>query len=338
MGGLGSAPWTAAALAFVGALALTPLVRAAAPRLGLLDHPNARSSHRGLVPRGGGLAIVGAVLLAFAVAGAEVGGGATTVLGLGAVVLALLGLVDDRFSLSAGVRGSAQLLVALAFALAVGGLDRLPLPPPLDWPVGVLGVPLTVLWIVSVVNFFNFLDGIDGLAATQAAVTGTGICLAGFEPAATLAAAAIAAAAAGFLPYNWSHASVFLGDAGSYFLGFALAALPLLAPPPSRSAAVLLVALSLWLFLADALWTMLRRTLRGSRFYEAHREHLYQHLAVRFGHARVTLAIGTGGGVLTAAALAAWTSGTTAAFWAPFALAGVLFAGEWAVARQVRAA
>jgi UDP-N-acetylmuramyl pentapeptide phosphotransferase/UDP-N-acetylglucosamine-1-phosphate transferase len=330
--------WIAAAVAFTAALALTPLVRAAAPRLGLVDQPNARSSHARLVPRGGGLAIVAAVVLALALTGVESHGRTEAVFAAGALALALLGLADDRFSLSAGVRGSAQILVALALALAVGGLERMPLPAPLDWPLGVLGVPLAVLWIISVVNFVNFLDGIDGLAASQAAVTGTGICLAGFEPGATLAAAAVAAAAVGFLPFNWSQASVFLGDVGSYFLGFALAGLPLLAPRPSQSAAVLLVALSLWLFLADAFWTLACRTRRGARFYEAHREHLYQHLALRYGHARVTLAIAAGSVLLTAAALAAFRSGAAAASWAALALACALFAGEWAAARRVRAA
>ena len=112
-------------------------------------------------------------------------------------------------------------------------------------------------------------------------------------------AGALAGAAAGFLPFNWARASVFLGDVGSYFLGFTLAALPLGAVPEWRSSAVLFVALSLWLFLADATWTLARRGLRGARVHEAHREHLYQQLAQRFGHARVTLSIGIASATLT---------------------------------------
>ena len=133
------------------------------------------------------------------------------------------------------------------------------------------------------VNFFNFLDGIDGLAAVQAVVTAAGIALAGWDPFAALLAAALAGATAGFLPYNWSRASIFLGDVGSYFLGYTLATLPLAAPPASRPQAVLFVALSLWLFLADAAWTLVRRARSGAPWYAAHREHLYQQLALRLG-------------------------------------------------------
>ncbi len=326
-------PATVVAVAFTMALALTPVVRAASSWIGLVDRPNVRSSHQKLVPRSGGIAIAAAVLAALALARSTWEGGTTALL-LGAVALALVGLVDDRFSLSARVRASAQLVVALGIVLAMGGLERLPLPPPLDWPLGILGAPLTVLWIVSVVNFFNFLDGIDGLAAAQAAVTATGIWLASWEPAAALVAAGLAAAVAGFLPFNWSPASVFLGDVGSYFLGCTLAALPLLAPSESRPAAVLLVALSLWLFLADATWTLASRARRGERIHQAHREHLYQQLALRFGHARVTLAIGAGSALLTAAALAAWKIGAASVSWAAVCLAAALFAAEWMAARR----
>ncbi len=150
----------------------------------------------------------------------------------------------------------------------------------------------------------------------------------------------MAGAAAGFLPFNWSPASIFLGDVGSYFLGGLLAALPLTAAPEARSSAVLLVALSLWLFLADASFTLARRAGRGARVWEAHREHLYQHLAVRFGHrprhagARSRLGAADGGRRRHLAHGAkrqrpGWRS----------ALALGLFAGEWAAARRrVRAA
>ncbi len=248
------------------------------------------------------------------------------------MALAVLGLLDDRLSLSAGVRMAAQLVVALAVVLALGGLERLPLPPPLDWPLGALGTPLAALWIVAVVNFFNFLDGIDGLATLQAVVTGSGIAIAAWDPSLALLAGALAGAAAGFLPFNWARASVFLGDVGSYFLGFTLAALPLGAVPEWRSGAVLFVALSLWLFLADATWTLARRGLRGERVHEAHREHLYQRLALRFGHARVTLSIGVASAVLTAVALAALASGSAAWAWAALGLALAFFAAEAAAA------
>jgi Fuc2NAc and GlcNAc transferase len=337
MSSLALSPLLVAIVACALTLTLTPALRAAARRLGLLDRPNPRSSHLTAVPRGGGIGIALAALGALAFAGGGLGNRATPVLA-GAVALALVGLCDDRFSLPVAVRIAAQLVVALAVVRSLGGLERVPLPPPLDLRLGVLGTPLAALWVVAVVNFFNFLDGIDGLATLQAVVTGSGIAIAAWDPSLALVAGALAGAAAGFLPFNWARASVFLGDVGSYFLGFTLAALPLGAVPEWRSSAVLFVALSLWLFLADATWTLTRRGLRGSRVHEAHREHLYQQLAQRFGHARVTLSIGIASATLTGFALLALTSGSAALAWAALGLAAAFFAAEAATATAQRAA
>lgn len=332
-------PIREAAIAFALSLALTPLFRAAARRWGLLDRPNARSSHQRVVPRGGGAAIVLAVFFTLGFArGSWAGGSGSSGLLFGGAMLAAIGLWDDRHGLSPFVRLAAQLAVAIGVVWLVGGVERLPLPHPLDFPLGPAGSAAAVLWLVGVVNFFNFLDGIDGIAAVQAVVTAAGIVAAGWDPFAAVVAAALAGAAGGFLLFNWSPASVFLGDVGSYFLGYTLAALPLAAPPSSRSRAVLFVALSLWLFLADAAWTLLRRAGRGVRWYEAHREHLYQQLALRQGHPRVAVTIGTGSLVLTAGALVAYRRQDPAWDWAMLASAVTLFAAEWALARSGKAA
>jgi len=332
-------PFREVAVAFALAVALTPAFRAAARRAGLLDRPNERSSHQRVVPRGGGGAIVAATLLSLWLGSGGWSGrpGAVGIL-LGGAVLALIGLWDDRHGLSPFARLAAQFAVATGVVWLVGGIDRLPLPAPLDLPLGTAGGAAAVVWLVGVVNFFNFLDGIDGLATVQAVVTAAGVVLASWDPFAVVLGASVAGAAAGFLPYNWARASIFLGDVGSYFLGYTLAALPLAAPSGARSQAVLFVALSLWLFLADAAWTLARRARRGARWYEAHREHLYQQLARGAGHSRVAAAIGLGSLALTAGALAARRSGEPAWTWAVLALALSLFAAEWALARVERAA
>jgi Fuc2NAc and GlcNAc transferase len=212
--------------------------------------------------------------------------------------------------------------------LTAGGLSRLPLPPPLDVALGGSGLVLAILWMVAVVNFYNFLDGIDGLAALQGVITGLGIAIAGWHPIATAAGVALCGACIGFLVFNWSPARVFLGDVGSGLLGFAFASLPFLAPPSERPRAVLFVALSLWLFLADAAWTLARRAARGARLSEPHREHVYQRLVARgLGHAPVAAALGVGSAALTALALLAWREGGAWA-WTALAAASVLFALE----------
>jgi Fuc2NAc and GlcNAc transferase len=329
--------WFVAAVACGAALALTPALRGLARRFGLLDRPNQRSSHASVVPRAGGAAIVAAVLGALALCPGFWRGEAAFAL-LGATALAVLGLADDRFGLSPGLRVAAQLAIAFFIVARVGAPERLPLPPPFDLALGPLGTPFAVLWIVAVVNFFNFLDGIDGLATLQAAITAVGVALASWEAGAVLLAVAVAGAAAGFLPFNWAPASIFLGDVGSYFLGGVLATLPLTAAPEARSSAVLLVALSLWLFLADASFTLARRAGRGARVWEAHREHAYQRLSRRFGHSRVTLGLCGASALLTGIGVAIWRTGQTGAGWAALAFALVLFAGESMAARQVRTA
>ncbi|HXB57599.1 MAG TPA: glycosyltransferase family 4 protein [Vicinamibacteria bacterium] len=327
-------PWAPAAtillLSFAVAVAVTPLIRAAARRLGFLDRPNPRSSHQRVVPRGGGAAIVLASLVALSASPLARAGGAT-LLGAG-VALALVGLWDDRFGLPPLPRLAFQMVAALAAVWGGAGIDRLPLPPPLDLPLHGLGGVFAVLWIVAVVNFYNFLDGIDGLAALQGVVTGLGLVLAGWDPVAAGLGAAIAGACLGFLLFNWSPATIFMGDIGSCFLGYTLSALPLLAPADTRPRAVMFVALSLWLFLADATWTLARRLARGERFYEAHREHLYQRLALRFGHGWVAAGLGLGSCALTVIALQAWRSADAVWAWTGLTLALLFFAAEGGMA------
>jgi UDP-N-acetylmuramyl pentapeptide phosphotransferase/UDP-N-acetylglucosamine-1-phosphate transferase len=317
-------PAVAGVVAFAATLVLTPLFRRGARRFGFLDRPAERSSHTGVVPRAGGTAVVVAVGLALALAPSLWWGRpAAAALLAGALVLAAVGLCDDRVGLSPAVRLVCQVAVAVGFVSVAGALDRVPLPHPLDVTLGPAGPAFSVLWIVAVINFYNFMDGIDGLASLQAVVTGAGIAVAAFDPFASFLGAALAGGAAAFLLFNWSPASIFLGDGGSSVLGFAFAALPFVATPGSTPAAVTFVALSLWLFLADATWTLFRRVARGERrLHQAHREHLYQRLvSAGWSHPRVSLGLGAASAVLTLAALLALRSPRGAAWWASILLA-----------------
>jgi UDP-N-acetylmuramyl pentapeptide phosphotransferase/UDP-N-acetylglucosamine-1-phosphate transferase len=145
-------------------------------------------------------------------------------------------------------------------------------------PASYAATVLSVLWIATVTNFFNFMDGIDGLACSQAVASCLGIVLAAWSADAAVIAAATGGACLGFLFHNWPPARVFMGDSGSGFLGFVLAALPLLAPRESTASAVVAVAIGLSLFLLDPLITLLRRARAGKHLLQAHREHLYQQL------------------------------------------------------------
>jgi UDP-N-acetylmuramyl pentapeptide phosphotransferase/UDP-N-acetylglucosamine-1-phosphate transferase len=326
-----------AIVALCAAVTTAVFVRVA-PRFGLVDVPNARSSHAVPVPRGGGVALLVGAAIGVVVARPFDTGGvspAALAVGAGALLVALVGLADDRYGLSPLPKLLAQVAAAVLVVAAVGGLERLPLPAPLDVALGPLGAALGVLWIVAVVNFYNFMDGIDGIASLQGAVTGTGLALAAWSAPAALLGGALAGGCLGFLLHNWSPARVFLGDVGSGMLGFACAAAPFLAVPAERPAATLFVALSLWLFLADAAWTLGARVVRGARWHEAHREHAYQRLVMAgWSHPRVAALVGAGSALLTALALAAWRSGMPALWWSALAVAVALAAAEIAGARR----
>ncbi len=295
----------------ISALALLLVFRRHAGRLKLLDLPNERSSHESPTPRSGGVAILAGVGVGAAVAvasGVRLAPASWLVLGC-AVALAAVGLVDDLRTLGAAPRLVAQMLVAGALVAFLGGLARFPLPPPLDVPLpAVLEWAVALVWLVGVTNFFNFMDGIDGLAAGQTLVTCIMLAVVGAAVAASpdtvLLSVLIAAGTAVFLLFNWSPASVFLGDVGSLFLGFFLAASPWLGPPDQREEGVFVVAASMSLFLFDPAWTLVQRWRRGAPLTQAHREHAYQRLArVPAEHAAVSLGLHGAATVLSAIAV-----------------------------------
>ena len=270
------------------AFVLTSWLRRAAPRFGLVDHPNARSSHVQSTPRGGGLGFVVAWVTALAI-GWLAGGFEDywIVVALASASVAAVGLWDDRKGLSPWLRLACHLA---ASAMCVAALPAMPWPAP-HLP-GVVAAALLTIAVAWAINLFNFMDGIDGLAASEAAFCAAalgGLALWQGQPWEGVPAWLLAAAIAGFLPANWPPAKIFMGDVGSGFLGLALAAVSLelaVTRVLPLEAVVILPAL----FVVDSTVTLLRRALRGARVHEAHRSHAYQRLARRYGsHRAVTL-------------------------------------------------
>lgn len=248
----------------------------------LLDQPNARSSHRRPTPRGGGVAFVIVGSLA-----------SLSQLPLVCLPLALVGLLDDRHNLPAGLRYGAQVLTALVL------VSLSPLELPLPW----LLVPLAVIAATAVINFVNFMDGLDGLVAGCMAVVLAVAALVSPAPALW----GVVGALLGFLPWNWSPARVFMGDVGSTFLGALLAGVALQQTTPAQALGLLLVAFPL---LGDACLCVLRRLAAGQPVFQAHRLHLYQRLhQAGWSHSRVALlyigATAAGGVALISGGLAA---------------------------------
>jgi Fuc2NAc and GlcNAc transferase len=276
--------------------ALTGLVRHYALHTNLLDHPNDRSSHTVPTPRGGGMGIVASfmlLLLTMGLLGFIEQRLMIAALGAGAVV-ALLGFLDDRSSLPARVRFTGH---AGAAAWSIGWMHTIPAVPIFGHAVdlGFAGPALSGLFIVWMINLFNFMDGIDGIASVEAITTTLGGALLWWlagSGTGWIAAVAFAACVAGFLAWNWPPAKIFMGDAGSGFLGLIVALLALWC---GQSAPLLFWSwfILIGCFMVDATTTLVRRVRRGEKFFEAHRSHAYQYASRRAGrHLPVTLACG----------------------------------------------
>jgi UDP-GlcNAc:undecaprenyl-phosphate GlcNAc-1-phosphate transferase len=256
---------------------LIPLLRRAA-----VDVPNGRSSHSVPTPRGGGAPIAaGLVLTALLL----MHGTVATTFAVAVAAFAAIGFADDL----AGLPARRRLLLQGLASLAIAGVlvDRMHLPP----AVLAAGVIVVTVWIISFVNAFNFMDGVNGISAAHAVIGGAAYaCLGWLRPDPFLAAAgaAVAAGALAFLPWNAVRARVFLGDAGSYGLGAALAVLA--AYSVTRGIPLEAALAPLGLYLADTAWTLQRRIRAGQRILEAHRTHTYQQLCdVGWSHQRVTV-------------------------------------------------
>jgi UDP-N-acetylmuramyl pentapeptide phosphotransferase/UDP-N-acetylglucosamine-1-phosphate transferase len=289
----------------------------------ILDVPNERSSHSKPVPVGAGVVIAGTVLAAFTVS--EIAGSGVYALStsgyaflaycIGAVLIVAVSWLDDLRRVPVGIRFLIHAFAAvLLLAAAVSWKSALPAPVSIS-------VLVSFLWIVGLTNAYNFMDGIDGIAGIQGVAAGIGWVLAGIVfgiGGAVLMGAAITAACAAYLVFNWQPAKVFMGDAGSAFLGYTLAAIPILAMEsvswPTGSGQVNTAGLAgllsifaiafVWPFVFDSSFTFFRRVLNRERVWEPHRSHLYQRM-VLYGrsHAAVSALYGALGAVCGAAAI-----------------------------------
>ena len=284
-----------AAVVFIATFILTWVLRRYALASSLMDIPNERSSHSVPTPRGGGVAIVLSFLAVLPLLGVlqwlpwsfVIG-----IVGAGAGV-AVLGFLDDHGHIAARWRLLGHFSSAAWALYWLGGL------PPLlvfgyIFNLGLIGHVLAAVYIVWLLNLYNFMDGIDGIASVEAIC----VCLGGAVLYLLLGAdnlaqvpILLAAAVAGFLCWNFPPARIFMGDAGSGFLGLILAVLSLQAAWFTAELLWSWVIL-LGVFVVDATFTLLRRLLRGDKVYEAHRSHAYQYASRQYAaHRPVTLAV-----------------------------------------------
>lgn len=285
---LPAVPWLIAAAALLLADATVRLARRYTLRRGVLDVPNARSSHSVPTPRGGGLGVVASVLGVGGPALWMTGVSWAVIVGAGAAVAAVaaVGWVDDHRPLPVRVRFAIHLLAGCAVAVLA---DRW-----LPWPgaARLLMAAWWLFWTVSAVNVVNFMDGIDGLVGSQLALYALYVVLLAPPASATaLLGVAVAAASLGFLRWNWAPAAIFLGDVGSGAYGLLAVLLGLGLVVPGDVGSIVRAYLPLFPLFLDASTTLVRRMRAGERVTTPHRSHLYQRLANGpWGHARTSLA------------------------------------------------
>lgn len=285
------------AVALLGVLALTPLVRAAALRADIVARPSRDRWHQKPVPLMGGIAIAlagGGTALLFAWPNLQV-----VAVVSGALAMAAFGVVDDLKQLKPATKLTAQ--IAVACGLIAQGVQLTPTQMP------VVDAFVSIFWFVAVTNAFNLLDNMDGLCAGIAAIAALAYCgsVGAENPTMLLAGAAVAGAAAGFLVFNFKPASIFMGDGGSMFLGAALAALPMAAgASASRSVILTLVvpALMVLIPIFDTAFVTVSRKLSARAASIGGRDHTSHRLvALGFSERQAVLtlwALAAGGGLV----------------------------------------
>jgi UDP-GlcNAc:undecaprenyl-phosphate/decaprenyl-phosphate GlcNAc-1-phosphate transferase len=271
------------------------VIRFAAPWLSLVDVPNNRSSHATPVPLGGGIALV-AINLAAWIAFAALHDGVTlrhaVVLITGAVLVAGISLIDDLGHVPCPIRLAVQALAALIFIVGYASFQVVSFPVVGAFSLGVVGVVLSVVWIVGLTNAYNFMDGIDGMVGGQTVAAGLGWVILGLLTGHMLLVslgAFLAASSLGFLGHNWHPARIFMGDVGATFLGYTFAVITVVAAhydPKLALAGVLLV----WPSIFDTGFTVIRRLQRRENIFAGHRSFLFHRLvAVGWSHQAAAL-------------------------------------------------
>lgn len=264
------------------ALILTPCLRRLALRVGALDHPDARKTHRQAMPLLGGVAVYLSFWAAAALA-LHLYGGSYQFRGLfwGSTLILLLGIYDDLKGLSYQAKFAGQFAAVLILLFYNIKIEFITLPFHEITFLGVFIIPLTLLWVVGLTNAVNLIDGADGLAAGVSAIAALVMfaLTRGELQLIPLLTLILAGAALGFLPYNFSPARIFLGDAGSLFLGFMLSVLAIIGVTKQAAFTTLFIpVLILGLPITDTVYAMWRRFRNRRSIFKPDNGHIHHRL------------------------------------------------------------
>ncbi|QHT63466.1 undecaprenyl/decaprenyl-phosphate alpha-N-acetylglucosaminyl 1-phosphate transferase [Paenibacillus lycopersici] len=288
------------------ALALTPFVIKLAYKIGAIDKPNHRKVHTRIMPRLGGLGIYAAFIGAYFVIQPFIPEGLfrsydknlINAMIAGGSIIVVIGVLDDRFELSAKVKLLGQILAACVVVFGFGvKIDLLNIPfgeamqPVASW----ISIPLTIIWIVGVTNAINLIDGLDGLAAGVSGIAIATILIMaavmGFAPV-ILLSALLLGGVIGFLVFNFHPAKIFMGDTGSLFLGFGLATLSMLGFKQVTMVSFVTPLLIIGVPLSDTFFAIVRRWINKKPIFAPDKGHLHHCLReLGFSHRKTVLII-----------------------------------------------
>ena len=274
-------------IAFIISFVATPVVKSFAKQVGAIDIPdNKRHIHKQPIPRMGGLAIFIGFLLSVLLF-ADITNQVRGIL-LGAILIVIVGAIDDVLNLNAWLKFGVQILAAIIAVLS-GVIISVVTNPLLitdgqALTVGVLSVPVTVLWIVAVTNSVNLIDGLDGLACGVSAIASLSMLVVSMlvsDANANVAVvlAALCGACLGFIPYNLNPAKIFMGDTGALLLGYILATVSVIGMFKFYAIITfILPVLALAVPLLDTTFAFTRRILNGQSPFHADRGHFHHRL------------------------------------------------------------
>lgn len=305
-------------IGFMFSFAAVPLVRVVAFKIGAVDVPrDKRRMHTKPIPRMGGLAIYLGFLVSYLCFGGTLEKKTVGII-IGATLLVVLGILDDRKPIRAIVKLGVQVVAALIpvmMGLRINFLTSINIfSNQTNYVLGVLSIPVTVIWIVGLTNALNLIDGLDGLAGGISAISSFCLMFVALifgSPQCAFALAAIAGATLGFLPYNLNPAKIFMGDTGALFLGYMLSTLSVDGFFKSYAAITFVIPLLVMgLPLFDTSFAIFRRMLKGEPIMQPDRSHLHHRLVdAGFSQRQAVAILCTVSGLLSLTAIVLITEG-----------------------------
>ncbi|SDM54836.1 glycosyltransferase family 4 protein [Sediminibacillus halophilus] len=292
-------------LCFIISVAITPLVKRLAIRIGAVDQPNYRKIHSKLMPRLGGLAIFISFLIGFYLFD-PVSKYDWPIL-VGAILITTIGFLDDLFELSAKVKFAVQLVAAGIVVFNGVQITFINLPFGETLQFGYMSIPITIIWIVGITNAINLIDGLDGLSAgvsSIALITISGLAISLGDSFVALMGLMLLGSTLGFLVYNFHPAKIFMGDTGALFLGYMIGVFSVLGFKNVTLFSLIVPIIILGVPILDTFFAIVRRIIQNKPLSAPDKLHLHHCLLkLGFGHKQTVILIYAMSGLFSIAAI-----------------------------------